>query len=243
MNIDIIIPCKNPDKKLLDTIRSIYQIEEICNIFIINDYSTRGLLYFKKASLYSKVIIEKNIYTKGISGALNTGIIYTKNNFIGRIDSGDLCLDKARFKKIIKIFLKNDLIDLVCSGMIGKYKKKINPNLIFANKVLSPFSKIPHPTWVIKKSSIKYLYRDNCTRFEDYVFLLDNKFNITQLEQNDIYYDTDENLNRIFEIKVAISKSLYFISYSKNKLINTPIALLYIVLRFIRLVITNKKVI
>ena len=80
MYIDIIIPCKNPDKKLIDTIISIYKIKEISNIFVINDYSTKGLIFFKKASLYSKVIIEKNIYKKGISGALNTGIFFTKNN-------------------------------------------------------------------------------------------------------------------------------------------------------------------
>lgn len=243
MFIDIIIPCKNPDHRLINTIDSIIKIKEISNIIIINDYSFAGQKEFNKAESFEKVTIYKNIFKKGISGALNTGIHFSKNNLISRIDCGDICLVKNRFNRIIQIFEDNKDIELVCSGLINDDNKIIKPKLFFLGNTLTPFSKVPHPTWVFKKNALKINYNSKNIRFEDYAFLVENNFNIFIHDCIDIKYDTKENLKRLSEIRVSISKTLFFIKNTKNKYIAFFIGLTYIFLRITRLLITTKKII
>ena len=243
MKIDIIIPCKNPTKGLFLTIKSIYEIEEIKNIFIINDNSNIGNDIFERSTSYNKVILKKNLYKEGISGALNTGLYYSKSKLMGRIDSGDICIDKRRFRKIIEIFNKNKKIDLVCSGLIGSFNKKILPRIYFHSGIISPFSRIPHPTWVFKKESIKHPYEYKNLRFEDYTFILKNKFTIYAHNEIDIRYETLSKLNRLQEIKVSFFKSLFFCKYSNYDLIAIFIGILYLILRIIRLLISDRKIV
>lgn len=243
MIIDAIIPCKNPDRRLINTIESIYDIEEISNILIINDNSTIGQKFFKKAEIYKKVKIFNNIYQKGISGALNTGINFSKNNLIARIDCGDICIVKNRFNRIIKIFKNNKDIELVCSGLINDDNKIIKPKLYFLGNTLTPFSRVPHPTWVFRKNALKINYNSKNIRFEDYAFLVQNNFNIFVLNSVDINYDTKESLKRLSEIRVSISKTLFFIKNTKNKFIAFFIGFIYIFLRITRLLISTDKMI
>tara|TARA_B100000212_G_scaffold335350_1_gene307195 strand:+ start:20 stop:754 length:735 start_codon:yes stop_codon:yes gene_type:complete len=243
MYIDIIIPCKDPSHELISTINSILKVNQIKNILVIDDFSEKGTDIFQKVSKLEKVKIKKNIFQKGISGALNSGIHFSKNELIGRIDSGDICLKAERYEKIIEIFNQNKKIDLVCSGLIEESNKIIIPKIYLLKNTLTPFSRIPHPTWVLKKNKIKYKYRNECYRFEDYAFLLDNKFNIYILNQNDIKYENNSRLNRITEIKVSYFKTNYFIRKSKNKFSAFCLGLLYICLRIIRLLISSKKIV
>lgn len=243
MSIDIIIPCQNPTDVLMKTIESLQFISEIDRILIIDDFSVSGKDIFKKSKLFDKVYVKKNIYKKGISGALNTGIKFSNNIYIGRIDCGDICINKKRFQKIIKLFSENKNIDLVCSGLIGTFNKKIIPKLYYINNQLTPFSKVPHPTWIIKRNSIKYIYKSNCYRFEDYSFLLDNKFNIFIIKESDIRYETKSKLRRFSEMKVSIKKSLYYIKNSNYRFISILIGLTYIFCRIIRLILSNKKIV
>ena len=120
-----------------------------------------------------KVKIIDNYLIKGISGALNSGINSSLYQYIGRIDSGDICKDKKRFKKILKIFSSDKELNLVCSSLITKGGKIVHPRLHYVCGVLSPFSKVPHPTWVFKKDFIKFEYRNDTYRFEDYAFLVE----------------------------------------------------------------------
>ena len=242
MYIDIIIPCKDPNYELISTIKSILKVNQIKNILVIDDFSKKGNDIFHKVSKLEKVNIKKNIFQKGISGALNSGIHFSKNELIGRIDSGDICLKSERFEKIIKIFEQNKKIDLVCSGLIEENNKIIIPKIYVLRNTLTPFSRIPHPTWVFKKNKIKYKYKNECFRFEDYAFLLDNKFNIYILNQNDIKYENNSRLNRIQEMKVTYFKTNYFIRKSQNKISAFCLGLIYLLLRIIRLIISSKKI-
>ena len=242
MYIDIIIPCKDPNHELISTINSILKVNQIKNILVIDDFSKKGTDIFQKVSKLEKVKLKKNIFQRGISGALNSGIHFSKNELIGRIDSGDICIKAERYEKIIEIFKQNKKIDLVCSGLIEENNKIIIPKIYLLKNTLTPFSRIPHPTWVLKKDKIKYKYKNECYRFEDYAFLLDNKFNIYILNQNDIKYENNSRLNRITEIKVSYFKTNYFIRKSKNKFSAFCLGLLYICLRIIRLLISSKKI-
>ena len=128
MFIDILIPSKNPDENLLKTVDSLSNIEEIKHIIIIDDSENPNNKTYKKIKKkHNKIILLKN-YNPGISGALNTGIDFSNSKFLARIDSGDICLDKNRFKKIINIFENKITIDLVCSGIINNKNKKIKPS-------------------------------------------------------------------------------------------------------------------
>tara|TARA_Y100001978_G_scaffold190968_1_gene194624 strand:+ start:1315 stop:2049 length:735 start_codon:yes stop_codon:yes gene_type:complete len=242
MYIDIIIPCKDPNRELISTIKSLLKAKVIKNILVIDDFSEKGNDIFQQASKFEKVIFKTNIFQKGISGALNSGIHFSENELIGRIDSGDICLKIERFDDIIKIFKKYQNVDLICSGLIADENKIIIPKVYYLKDTITPFSRIPHPTWVLKKSKVKYKYRNECIRFEDYAFLLDNKFNIHILKQNDIKYENNSRLNRIKETKISFYKTIYFIKKSHNKFLAICLGLVYLFLRIIRLLISSKKI-
>ncbi len=242
MYIDIIIPCKNPNHQLISTIKSLTKVKVISKILVIDDFSNKGKKIFNQIIKFKKVSVKKNIFKNGISGALNSGIYFSNNKLIGRIDSGDICLKKDRFDKIIKIFNENKNVDLICTGLIDSKAKVITPKLYFLDDILTPFSRVPHPTWVLRKESIKFNYKNNCFRFEDYAFLLDNKFKIKIFNQNDTKYENTIRLKRWTEISVSFNKSLYFIKKSTNKLFALFISISYMVFRFIRLLLSTKKI-
>ncbi len=244
MLVDILIPSKNPDKNLLKTIESITSIKEIKSIIIIDDSKNlNNKIYKIIRKKYEKTFVINNRYLSGISGALNTGIEYSNSKFISRIDSGDICLDKKRFKKILNLFAKKINIDLVCTGLINNKNKKIKPKCIYKGKILTPFSRVPHPTWIMKKSSIIQKYKYECNRFEDYAFLIDNKMKILVLNQYDLLYDTSDNLSRVTELKTAYLKSIFFLKNSQKDFKSFVIAVLYLLLRSIRLILSSQKII
>ena len=243
MSIDVLIPSKDPNKNLLKTIKSINHIEEIKKIIIIDDsQNLNNHIYKEIKNNYKKTSIINNKYSKGISGALNSGIQFSSSEFISRIDSGDICLDKGRFRKILKLFEKRIDVDLICSGLINNSNKKIEPRSLYVDKILSPFSKVPHPTWIFRRSSIKKEYRSNCTRFEDYAFLIDNHLKILILNQFDVLYDTSDNLSRIIEFKTAYLKSIFFIKKSQNSFRSFLFGISYLFLRTARLIVSSKKI-
>ena len=243
MSIDVLIPSKNPNKNLIKTIKSINDIEEIKQIIIIDDsQNLNDDIYKEIKNNYKKIFIIDNNYSKGISGALNTGIKFSSSKFISRIDSGDICLDKGRFKKILKLFEQRNDVDLICSGLKSERNKKIKPRSIYVNKILSPFSRVPHPTWVLRRNSIKKKYRVECTRFEDYAFLIDNHMKILILDQFDVLYDTSDNLSPMIEFKSAYLKSIFFVKKSNNSFSSLLFGLSYLFLRTLRLIVSTKKI-
>ena len=244
MSLDILIPSKKPNNNLLKTIESINNIEEIDNIIIVDDSNDlNNEIYKSIKKKYKKIILLNNKYISGISGALNTGLESSKSELIGRIDSGDICLDKKRFKKILNLFKKRIDIDLICSGLINNNNQKIKPVCIYIKEKLSPFSRVPHPTWVMRKSSLKSKYKDNCIRFEDYAFLLDNQLKILILNQFDLLYDTSDNLSRKTELKTTFAKTQFFFKKSEKDFYSLTTAIFYLIFRTIRLILSSKKII
>ena len=241
--ISMLIPVFNPGYEIMNTLKSIEEIDEIGEIIIINDYSNQNSTLILRSININKVRVIDNYLDKGISGALNTGINSSTFEYIARIDNGDICKDKKRFKKILKIFSSSKNLNLVCSSLITESGKIVHPRLHYVCGVLSPFSIVPHPTWVFKKELIKFQYRDDTYRFEDYAFLVENKAKIYVLDSIDVLYDTNSKMLIKEEIKLTFRKVLFFCLNNKNKFQAYLIASLYILLRFIRLVITREKVI
>ena len=56
MYIDIIIPCKDPNRELISTIKSLLKAKVIKNILVIDDFSEKGNDIFQQASKFEKVI-------------------------------------------------------------------------------------------------------------------------------------------------------------------------------------------
>lgn len=244
MSLDIIIPSKNPNNNLLKTVESIDNIEEIQNIVIVDDTNDlNNKIYISLKKKYKKIILLKNKHLSGISGALNTGIEFSKSEFIGRIDSGDICLDKKRFKEILNLFKKRIHIDLICSGIVNNKNQKITPRCIYIKSILSPFSRVPHPTWVIRKKSINKKYNHHCIRFEDYAFLLDNKLKILTLNRFDLLYDTSDNLSRLTELRTSFLKTKFFLRKSEKDFYSLLTAFFFLIFRTIRLILSSKKII
>ena len=241
--ISMLIPVFNPGYEIIETLKSLEDIEEIGEIIIINDYSNQSNNSILRSIKKEKVIVIDNYLVKGISGALNSGIKYSLYKYIARIDCGDICKDKKRFKKILKIFSSDKDLNLVCSSLITKGSKKVHPRLHYVCGVLSPFSRVPHPTWVFKKDFIKFEYRYDTYRFEDYAFLVENKAKIFILDSADVFYETTSKMLINEEIKLTFKKALFFYSKNKNKFQSYMIVFLYILLRLIRLAISREKVI
>lgn len=241
--ISMIIPVYNPGYGILDTLKSLENIDELGEIIIINDYSNQSNQEILKSIKIEKVRVIDNYLEKGISGSLNCGIDLSNFKYIARIDSGDICMDKKRFKKILKILSSNKDFNLVCSSLITEKNNIVHPKLYYSCGILSPFSRVPHPTWVLKKEFIKFQYRNDTYRFEDYAFLVENKANVFILDSVDILYDTNSAMAIVEEINLTFKKALFFFSHTKNKSHSFFISLVYILLRLIRLLISRKKVI
>ncbi len=242
-SISMLIPVFNAGNELLKTLKSLENIHELGEIIIIDDYSDKINKSFLDSIFINKVRVIENTQSKGISGALNCGIKAAIFEYIGRIDSGDICKDKKRFKKIIDIFSSNKEFNLICSSLITGKNNIVNPRLHYVSNILSPFSKVPHPTWVFKRELINYQYRYDTYRFEDYAFLIENKAKIFILPSVDTYYDNETRMLIHDEIRLTFSKTLFFLSKSKNNFQSYLVSFLYIFLRIIRLAISRKKII
>ena len=119
---------------------------------------------------------------------------------------------------------------------------KITPKIIKRLNYISPFSVMPHPTWVLKRSSINFYYNQNDHRCEDFGFIFRNKFDVRVIEKTVTQYDVDNKLFYLSEIKAAYSKMMIGIRGNKNGFTILEFVL-YFVLRCIRLTITTKKVV
>ena len=238
----MLIPVFNAGDQIFKTLKSLENIKEIGEIIIINDYSNKINKKILDTISIKKVRVIDNKYFKGISGALNSGIEASLFEYIARIDSGDICKDKKRFQKIIEIFSSNNEFNLICSSLITDKNKILNPRLHYVSEVLSPFTRVPHPTWVFKRELIKHQYRSDVFRFEDYAFLVENKAKIFILSSVDTYYNNETKMHIRDEIKLTFNKTFFFLSKSKNNFQSYLVSFLYIFLRSIRLAISRKKI-
>ena len=236
------IPTNNVSRDTLSTVKSIdfddldYEI-----LIVIDSLANISRQSFDKLKNLKTVRIIQSVGDKGISETLNHGIRNAKGEFILRIDDGDINLRKDLSKE----FELLQRYDLVCAAMVTKAGednsvKFIKPRLIYRKGRLSPFSRVPHPTWIFKKNSIKFLYQSQDHRCEDFGFLVRNKFKIGYLNEAAVEYDVSSPLNYFSELKSAWSKwKICLHSYSFHWIMLECTT--YVIIRFIRLTLSTKK--
>jgi len=147
---DFVIVCDGPLTKELDEI-----IEQSQNLY---------------SDIITVIRLPEN---NGLGHALNMGLQYCKNEWVGRMDSDDISLPK-RFEKQIELIEKDNRISICCTGIqeFGiSNKKRITPQryeeILSYSKKRCPFN---HPSVMYKKSVVIDAggYLENNNKFEDY---------------------------------------------------------------------------
>ena len=118
--ISVIMPCYNSEKYLEESINSILNqtftpLELICVDDDSSDNTYKLLCNLSKID--DRIIVTKNEFKKGVSGAMNTGLKYAKGKYIARMDSDDIS-DKDRLMTQYR-FLENNPKYGICSTNIN----------------------------------------------------------------------------------------------------------------------------
>jgi len=244
IDLSVLIPTNNLSMKTVQTVNSIYFKDMIFEILVVIDSVARvDDEAYKQLSKTSRVKILKSNSGCGISETLNCGITRAAGDLILRLDDGDINLrfDLTEELELLKSF------DLVCASMSIKYgksrsRKVITPRIIYRKGRLSPFSRVPHPTWVFKRDSIKTLYQSIDHRCEDFGFLVRNSLRVGYVKRPAIEYDACNSLGYLSELKSVFYKwRICHKKYSPHWIMIE--CSLYVLIRLIRLSITTKKVI
>lgn len=242
-DLSVIIPTNTISHRTYQTVNSI-NLEGIkFEILIIIDSCCQiDYAILDKLSLLNYVKIIKSKRPRGIAETLNCGISSANSELIMRLDDGDISLRKNLVKELELL----NHYDLVCSPMVvkggfGDHSSRINPRIIIRNGQLSPFSRVPHPTWVFKKNKIKFLYKPEDHRCEDFGFLFRNNFTIASVERAAVQYDISNKLNYVSELKSVLRKWKICVQNSKSTTIFFE-ATLYLIIRAVRLTLTTRKV-
>jgi glycosyltransferase involved in cell wall biosynthesis len=114
--VSVIMPCFNSVAYLEKSVRSI--LSQTCSDFeliIVDDHSTDKTydMASRLSSLDSRICLLKNRYTKGISGAVNTGIDAATGEYLTRMDSDDISL--PRRLEAQTAFLDSNQVYGICS--------------------------------------------------------------------------------------------------------------------------------
>ena len=143
MSLSIIIPAKNEDKIIKDTILNLKQkLKEIdYEIIIIDDFSTDNTFNIIKKLNTKNVFVYKN-ELKGVASAIKSGIKISRKNFICiyMADQSDDLKDLINYYQLIS----NNKIDAVFGSRFIKGSKVVNyPNIkYFLNRVFNLFVKV-----------------------------------------------------------------------------------------------------
>ena len=114
--LTIIIPCFNPDFKLLDTLRSLdEQSHSLFKIILVDDCSTN--LFFSDMAFSENILVYRAPHNVGPGVARNIGVQHTDTKYLMFLDSDDL-LHKNCVSKMLATIDRLD-VDAVGCG----YKK------------------------------------------------------------------------------------------------------------------------
>jgi len=242
--VSYLIPVYNPGPDLIATVQSIEQGEYLREIVIVDDQSTQGTQHLIQAQQIPKVCVISNSNDKGISGALNTGLTHIKDGFVARLDAGDIDLPNRIPSQLHTLLNKS--FDLVASSMLIKspiqqceHLQRSRYSRIF--NVISPWSIVPHPTWLFRRESVRFPYRTENLRSEDYCFLAENQFKIALILEPAIIYDGTGDLKRTHELIATAKKVKSFISCSTNQVGAALIGACYGLLRAFRVLVWRRK--
>lgn len=98
-NVSVIIPAFNEQARILQTLESLKDIEEIKEIIVVDDGSTDSTYQLLKRTNGIKLLrIENN---KGKGNAVRYALDYVSNSFVALLDA-DLCDSASEVKKLIE---------------------------------------------------------------------------------------------------------------------------------------------
>ena len=243
ITLTVLIPTNRISESTLRTVKSISYSDITFEVLIVIDSRAEiNSDVVENLQTIRSVRLLKSTNRPGIAQTLNYGLQHATGEFILRIDDGDLNLRTDLLEEFE--LLKH--CDLVCAPMLSicQHRNKsfiTKPSLIYREGHLSPFSRIPHPTWIFRRTAIIELYQDQDHRCEDFGFLVRNKFQIGQIDKVAIEYDVSSSLNYTSELKSAWAKwTICFECYKFHWIMLE--CTLYVFIRSLRLTLTTKKV-
>lgn len=244
MKLSVIIPTNLLSEQTICTVNSIKFDDINYEILVVVDAKAKVELdIVRSLEMKNSVRVLFSDHQAGISGTLNYGLKNSRGELIMRLDDGDINLRQNIEKEVALL----DHFDLVCAGMAvrrndTKQKKIVKPKILLRSGHLSPFSRVPHPTWLFKKSKITVLYKTIDHRCEDFGFLVRNSLRIGYVDKVVVEYDISNKLNYQSEIRSALHKWLICLRSYRAHWIMVECSL-YLIIRILRLTITLKKVI
>ena len=241
--VDCLIPSNNISSVTIETLESLRQysflrIILVCDMDAVVD---QGAIHEIRRR-FKNIIVVENTIKKGLPGALNSGLAECSAPFVMRLDDGDIN---------VRADLFNDLcdwpeeLDMKCfnirlfagTSKLQVVKCKLKKSL----GVLSLFSRIPHPTWILKRERLKINYGLDDRRCEDYGLLVRNEFKIECCDTVATLYDVSNSLQFSEELKSTISKARIFVAHCNHRILGRAYALFFIILRVARLTISRRK--
>lgn len=160
------MPCKNNHEYLMEAVNSIFRMDyDMWELIIIDDASDPPIFNFLQDVKDPRVSIYRLDTSRGISHALNYGLLRCKGKYVARFDSDDIIMsDRLEYQVN---FLEEHQAVGVLSGLaltLGESKERIIGDEYFGLDIgakLAIKNFIIHPTVMIKKevlinNNIKY---------------------------------------------------------------------------------------
>lgn len=244
--VSYIIPVRNPGEDLITTVQSIELCPLVREILVIDDCSTLGMEHLSAVEHLPRVRVIKNNQEPGISGALNTGLKHAQGRYIARLDSGDLNLPNRTRRQV-------ELLETLGRDVVVSSMKLITESISQAEHLIqtasctqifgaiAPWSVVPHPTWLIRASSIKVPYQSKYTRTEDYCFLVENHMSVSVMEEPTIIYDARGGVQVKKELEATYYKVRTFVQCASAQIPALFVGLTYGLARTARFILWQKK--
>lgn len=208
--VDILLPAYNEEKRISATIESI-QKSTYTNwrLFVIDDCSTDNtvLVVERFSKNDSRIVLIRNKVNVHIAESLNVGLKQCTNEYVFRIDAGDLFYPYRIEKQLA--YIRKEGADL-CGGNIlivdDDFNKLYKSNNICSSKEIKKASRyintVTHSTYCFKRESVEEVggYR-NLVPAEDYDLLIrlllgDKK--VVNCSDNLVYYhDYDLGISKL----------------------------------------------
>lgn len=161
MNISfsIITVTYNSKKELLETIYSVQSQENKNFIHIIKDGLSTDKTNEIDFSKFKNTLFHRS-KDNGIYDAMNQAIKFAKNEYIIYLNSGDKFLSKKTLNKLSKEIKNNPSFNCYCGGTLqidplnNRLRRVIGISRFY--KYL-PYSQLPHPSFVVRKSILYQL--------------------------------------------------------------------------------------
>ena len=217
--VSVIIPVFNPPLESGLFQKSIYSIlnqtHKELEVIIIDDFSKENIREILSTFKDNRIIYVKNKYSKGISGALNTGIELSTGQFIARHDCDDISLPN-RIETQLKLIqrMSSDNVVAVGSQLIlkdsnGKYigRRDYPTNPKDLAKLIFKRMPIAHPALLGRAEIIKRCkYPENYNTSEDvlFYFQLLKQGQFSNTKESLYEYTISENSNSFKNLKRSL---------------------------------------